>query len=465
MSFLTRFQSSLESLYALPENAYYVVAYSGGIDSHVLLHCCKKLNVPLRAVHVHHGLQNVADYWVKHCQNICESLNIPLDVLYVDAKKMRGQSPEEAARKARYDALQKNLVEGECLVTAQHLNDQAETLLLQLFRTASTAGLSAMPERRQFGNHIHVRPLLSFSREEIENFAEENSLHWIEDPSNQDISFDRNYIRTNLVPLLEYRWPEIITQLSTVASLQARNLQVLEDMAAIDLANSIKIPVFQSKVKAYDVVSVISIVSLKLLSSPRLFNVLRFWIINSIEAGYAKTSPTRNLLEEIVKTVVYAQHDASPVIIFSGFEFRKYQNDLYLLKPNLLKSDIETVIKNEVDWLATSPLIFPELNIKLIAVNKAAGGLQKNLLKENLKISFREGGEIFHPVERQHSRSLKKLIQEAGIPPWERDTLPLLFYKDELIAVAGLWVSRKFAARDSQDGWVVEIERLESSED
>jgi tRNA(Ile)-lysidine synthase len=465
MSFLRRFQTSLESLYVLPENARYVVAYSGGVDSHVLLQCCKKTNVPLRAVHIHHGLQNVADYWVTHCQNICNALDIPLDVIYVDAKQKRGQSPEEAARKARYEALQKNLSEGDCLLTAQHLNDQAETLLLQLFRTASTAGLSAMPGRRQFGDHVHVRPLLSFSREEIENFAEESGLHWIEDPSNQDISFDRNYIRTNLVPLLENRWPEIIAQLSTVASLQANNLQVLEDMAAIDLANSIKVPFFQSKVKAHYVVSVVSIVSLKQLSLPRLLNVLRFWIINSIETGYAKTSPTRNLLEEIVKTIIYAQQDASPVIVFSGFEFRKYQNDLYLLKPKLLKSVIEAATKIEVAWRATSPLIFPELNIKLIAVNKVAEGLQKKLLNENLKISFREGGEIFHPADRQHSQSLKKLLQEAGVPPWERDTLPLLFYKDELIAVAGLWISRKFAAKGNEEGWVVEIESMESRED
>jgi tRNA(Ile)-lysidine synthase len=114
------------------------------------------LSVPLRAVHVHHGLQSVADYWVNHCRNICTALDVPLDVIYVDAKQKRGQSPEEAARKARYDALHENLSEGDCLLTAQHLNDQAETLLLQLFRTASTAGLSAMPECRQFGEHVHI---------------------------------------------------------------------------------------------------------------------------------------------------------------------------------------------------------------------------------------------------------------------------------------------------------------------
>lgn len=465
MSFLERFQSSLESLYVLPQNARYVVAYSGGIDSHVLLHCCNLLNVPLRAVHVHHGLQNVADYWVQHCLNICNSSNIPLDIIYVDARKKRGQSPEEAARSARYDALQKILTAGDCLLTAQHLNDQAETLLLQLFRTATTAGLSAMPERRNIGDNIHLRPLLSFSREEIENFAQENGLHWIEDPSNQDITIDRNYIRTNLVPLLENRWPEITAQLAKVASLQANNLQVLEDMAAIDLANTIKAPVYHSKVNQYDVLSVISITGLKQLSPPRLLNVLRYWIIKTIEAGYTRISPTRNLLEEIEKTIINVQQDAAPVIVFSTYEFRKYQDGLYLLKPRLLSSVADTVIKEKIGWQAKLPLTLSALNIQFKAAHIVGDGLQQSLLNETLSIGFREGGEKFHPVGRQHSQSLKKLFQEKGVLPWERDYIPLLYFKDELIAVVGLWISKKYAVQTNEDGWLVEVESLISEDE
>jgi len=183
MSFLKRFQSSLESLYDLPVGSKYVIAYSGGIDSHVLLYCCAKLKLPVRAIHIHHGLQDVADEWVDHCRNICEQLDIYLDVVSVDAKQQDGQSPEESARNARYAALHDNLQDCDCLITAQHQNDQAETLLLQLFRTASAAGLSAMPERKQLGGCLHIRPLLSFLRVEIEVFAKENRLHWIEDQS------------------------------------------------------------------------------------------------------------------------------------------------------------------------------------------------------------------------------------------------------------------------------------------
>ncbi len=499
MSFVNRFQTSLESLYVPPENAHYVVAYSGGIDSHVLLHCCKKLNLTVRAVHVHHGLQNIADEWVNHCQSICRVLNIHLDVIYVDAKKNKGQSPEEAARSVRYQALRKNLIDGDCLLTAQHLNDQAETLLLQLFRTASTAGLSAMPVQRQLGKNSHLRPLLSFSRQEIEKFAEENSLNWIEDPTNQDVSYDRNFIRKEIVPLLESRWPKITGQLSTVASLQSNNLQVLEDMAAIDLANLINVPAYQSIASFYSVVSVLSLSRLKKLSVARRLNVLRYWIIKTLRNQSTNIlpkispiiSPTRNLLEEMDRAVVNSAPDANPVITFSGFEIRKFHSDLYLLKlagpsfgpltahpcattpsfgsltahpcatTDKKHSDLEhNDLKQDTAWKPLSPVVISALNVQLKSIASIGEGLNKDLLNESLTIRFRKGGEIFHPVGRRHSQRLKKLLQEANVPPWDRESIPLVYFKDELIAVAGLWVCKQYAVSDDEEGWLVDVDVL-----
>lgn len=453
MSFVKRFQASLESLYTLPENAVYVVAYSGGLDSHVLLHCCKVLKLPVRAVHVHHGLQTDADYWVKHCQNTCDELNIPVDMLYVDAQKKRGQSPEETARIARYTAIQQNLTVNDCLLTAQHLNDQAETLLLQLFRTASAAGLSGMPAYRQIGENIHLRPLLSFTRDELEVYAKDNFLHWIEDPSNQDVAYDRNFIRKNVLPVLKDRWPEIAAQLSTVASLQSNNLQVQEDMAAIDLADVIDSISTHSKTSLYKTVSVLSVTRLKRLSSARLLNVLRYWIKSSIEG-----SPTRKLLEEIEKTLVCSQQDANPVVRFNGYEFRRFQNNLYLLKSRVDNSPGELI--EEIDWRPLSPLVLPALKIKIKPFYSKGNGLNKNLLKEMLRIDFRKGGENFHPAGRKHSQRLKKLLHEANIPPWERESIPLLYYKGELIAVVGLWVAKDYAVGGDEEGWVVDVELL-----
>ena len=450
MSFLKRFQSSLESLYDLPVDSKYVIAYSGGIDSHVLLYCCVKLKLPVRAIHVHHGLQEIADEWVEHCRSICEQLDVYLDVMFVDAKQQNGQSPEESARNARYAVLHDNLQDGDCLITAQHQNDQAETLLLQLFRTASAAGLAAMPERKQLGKCLHIRPLLPFSRLEIEAFAKESRLHWIEDPSNQDVTFDRNYVRKNIIPVLTERWPEIAKQLSTVAGIQQGNLRVLEDMAAIDLANVVVIPLFQSILCRYPVISVLSITGLKKLSTERLFNLLRYWVIS--EAG---VSPTRNLLQEIVKTIIHTKQDVKSFVAYSDFEYRKYRDGLYLLK-----AGTEIDIEEDIVWEPLSPIVLPGLNTRFSVLKRPGTGLKIELLSKPLRLRFRQGGERFHPENRQHSQSLKKILQEEGVPPWERNTFPLLYFNDECIAVVGLWISKQYAVDKNEQGWVIEIEKI-----
>ena len=487
MSFLQRFQTSLESLYILPKKAHYVIAYSGGVDSHVLLHCCAMLKLPVRAVHVHHGLQLVADDWVEHCETVCKQLNIVLDVVYVDANKKQRESPEESARKARYHALQKCLTEDDCLLTAQHLNDQAETFLLQLFRASGAAGLSAMPALRNIGNNIQLRPLLSFTRNDIVDYAKENNLNWVEDPSNDDITLDRNFIRAELLPLLENRWPEIAAKLSSAAQLQANNLLVMEDMAAIDIANVVKQERCSSVFRFYSVLSVLSISKLKKLSSARLLNALRFWMLESFakelfDAGSSeaqaiqldnpdvqtsKILPTRNLLEELEQSLVRSQQDSKAVISFSGYEFRKYQDSLYLLKPMLRKENIAEIRDAQLPWNPSQVLQIKQLCIQLKCLKQTNTNvnalkislldeLTNNKLNRQLNVRFRQGGEMFHPAKREHSQRLKKLLQEANIPPWERDLIPLIYLDEELIAITGLWVSKKYAVSGNELGWVAE---------
>lgn len=448
MSFLKRFQSALESLYRLPVKSKYVIAYSGGVDSHVLLFCCAKLKVPVRAVHVHHGLQSVADEWVEHCKKNCEQLGVHLDIVYVDAAQKKSKSPEEAARDARYQALSDSLQEGDCLITAQHQNDQAETILLQLFRTASTAGLSAMPDKRLIGEHVQIRPLLSFSRTELVSFAQENNLQWIEDPSNQELAFDRNYVRSEILPRLTKRWPAMVAQLATVAELQSNNLNVLEDMAAIDLANVIVELDFQSIYCRYEVLSVLSVPLLSDLSDARLFNLLRYWVVSTIDV-----SPTRNLLLELQKFITEVQVDANPVRTYAGFEYRRYQNKLYLLKIISEPEDMDIV-----SWKPLAPLVLSGKKVRMTAVKTMGNGLRLELMEEMLNVRFRQGGEHFHPAYRQHSQSLKKLLQEEGVPPWERSSFPLLYFKDECIAVIGLWWAKHYAVGEGSEGWVIKAE-------
>lgn len=468
MSFLKRFQIILESLYVLPEKSHYVVAYSGGVDSHVLLQCCAALNLPVRAIHIHHGLQVVADDWVKHCQEICKQLNVELEIVYVDAKKQRRESPEESARKARYQALHHSLGDGDCLLLGQHLNDQAETLLLQLFRASGAAGLSAMPARRYFENNIQLRPLLTFSRNDIVAYAKENTLQWIDDPSNADTVFDRNFIRAEVMPLLENRWPEITDKLASAANLQANNLRVMEDMAAIDLANVTTIADQVPKFHFYSVVSLLSISKLKRLSSARLLNVLRYWISQSsvlnsslVESSVAKKLITRNLLEELEQSFLHTQQDTKAVISFSGYEFRKYQDNLYLLKPKLSSKEMAEVKSSQYIWNPSQALLINEAGIKLECSQRSnADGLKLGLLNEVLTVRFRQGGETFHPANRRHSQRLKKLFQEENIPPWERDLIPLIYLGDELVAVAGLWYSKKHQADEKEKAWVVMLNNL-----
>jgi tRNA(Ile)-lysidine synthase len=468
MSFLKRFQHSLESLYILPEKSHYVVAYSGGVDSHVLLQCCVALNLPVRAVHIHHGLQTVADDWVEHCQGICEQLHIKLDVIYVDAKKQHRESPEESARKVRYQALEGCLETGDCLLLGQHLNDQAETLLLQLFRSSGAAGLSAMPAQKAIGDNIQLRPLLSFSRNDIEAYAKENKLRWIEDPSNVDMAFDRNFIRAEMLPLMETRWPEITEKLSSAANLQANSLRVMEDMAAIDLANVIRVDKNVFAHCFYPVVSSLSLSKLKTLSSARLLNVLRYWISQLLvpTVSKLKTSVTRNLLEELEQSFVNSQQDTKAVVSFAEYEIRKYQDGLYLLKPSLTKEAMAEICDSQLVWNPSRVLKIKPLGVQLErSLQSNTDGLKiswlsEELIDKQLNVRFRQGGEYFHPAQRKHSQRLKKILQEESIPPWERDLLPLIYLDDELIAISDLWVSKKYVANEDKKGWIVKMNSI-----
>jgi len=447
MSFLQRFQQSLESLYIPPEGSHYVVAYSGGVDSHVLLYCCHQLQLPVRAVHVHHGLQDEADHWVSHCQKICQQFAVDLQVCYVDASAQQGEGPEQAARKARYAALRENLQTTDCLLTGQHLDDQAETLLLQLMRSANAAGLAAMPAIKHRHGYLHARPLLSFSRAELLRFASEKELQWIEDPSNQDQNLDRNFIRHSLVPLLQSRWPELNTGLATVASLQANNLVVLDDMAAIDLANCIVDKKHISVSDAYCIVSILSLTRLRQLSSERLLNLLRSWIIL-----YAEQQPTRNILQEIENGLIESTDDSQPVITLAGFEFRKFDNALYLLARSHLNENL-----SEHQWCPGSDQSLQLENCRLVVADEPSLRLDKALFNQCLSIRYRQGGEKLHPAGRRHSRSLKKLLQEASVPPWQRDYIPLVYLGDELVAVAGLWVADKYHVGSDHEGWSINL--------
>ena len=272
-----------QHLQSLIDSQHYVVAYSGGIDSHVLLHLCSKLrelpnfNKSFSAVYINHGLSENAKSWEIHCGRVCNELKIPFKSIEVNAHPKNRQSPEAAARIARYDALLECIESDQCLLTAQHLSDQAETLMLQLLRGCGVKGLASMPEVKSFGKGFLCRPILECTEKEILKYAQDNKLTWIEDESNQDEKFDRNYLRHTVFPILKNRWPSVFKTFSKVASLQAESQCLLDDLAKEDIKKALVYD--QREIKR----NILAIKPLSTLKHYRLKNLLRYWIsINNI---------------------------------------------------------------------------------------------------------------------------------------------------------------------------------------
>jgi len=420
------------------DNKTYLVAYSGGLDSHVLLHLCTIEKLDIRAVYINHGLQEEASQWQHHCRMVCDQLGVNFESITVDAKPGSGQSPEEAARNARYKGLKSCLKKHEILLTGHHQDDQAETLLLQLMRGAGTAGLASMPRFQDFGSGTHIRPMLDVSRQEIKRYAVQNELQWIEDPSNKDTSFDRNFLRQEVIPLLQKRWLQVVSTIKKSADIQQQNLELIQAMAEIDLA---KIITSDQRV--------IALKRLDMLSPARQFNVLKFWINR---AGLDK--PTRNVLQQIQRTVITAAEDASPLVTWENTEVRRFKDELYVM-PSLQAHDNETILQ----WNSKQRLHIKSLDLSITAEHGVSKGLSSDYLDKTLMIKFRQGGEKIKPVGHQHTSSLKNLMQQNEIPPWCRPRIPLLYIDDVLACVCGYWVADEFVSKE-ESGWLPVVESL-----
>jgi len=426
------FQSLLNRL---PPAPAYWVAYSGGIDSHVLLHLLAarraELPAPLAAVHVNHQLQRHSGDWEIHCRAVCEELGVGFHLLRVEAQPRRGESPEAAARTARYRGLADWLAPDAVLVTAQHLDDQAETLLLQLFRGAGSRGLAAMPERARLGSGWLVRPLLDVRREAIRAYAEQQRLRWVEDPSNTDLRYDRNLLRQRVMPDLERHWPGIARVLARAAAHQADQLELADTLAAMDLGDC-----------SLKDARCLSLASLAELSPARQRNLLRNWI-----ATHRLPLPPQVVLERIRAEMLPSRDDASPLVHWPGAEVRRFRDRLYVMAP-LPQPDGDAGRR----WDLTEPLALDGAGGRLSAHPVADGGLRSPAQGSRVEVRFRQGGETLQPAGRAHHHALKKLFQEWGVPDWERGRVPLLYIDNTLAAVAGLCVCEGFQARAAEPG-------------
>lgn len=406
----------------LASNKKIFVAYSGGVDSHVLLHLMAQMRkenpkLQLTAIHVNHSLSSNAKNWAQHCKKICKNFVIECIVKTVDAKiKLKDHSLEEIARKLRYEVFAATLPNNACLVTAHQANDQAETLLLQLFRGAGPKGLAAMPVKIKFAKGWLVRPLLNFSREELLQYAAEYKLHWVEDESNADLRFDRNLIRYRLIPIIRKNWLGITTTLNRAANHCATANELLENLATEDLKKVIG-----------EIAGTINIPALKKFTLARQYNVLRFWLYS-----LKLPTPSEAKLSEVVRTIVNSRSDTKPVVKWCGVEMRRFQNNLYAMLP-LLSHDNKVILR----FYLQRPLKLPgNLGILRAKVNKKFENDYKNKI---FTVRFRQGGEELKIPRRQGTHKLKKLMQEWKIPPWLRDRTPLVYCNMKIIAVVGCY--------------------------
>lgn len=406
--------------------ARYVIAFSGGLDSTVLLHALAQNSevpdVPILAIHVDHALQSDSADWSKHCAQIAAELEIDFRSLLVDVQLESGKGPEASARDARYAALSAELSNDDWLLSAHHREDQAETLLLNLIRGSGPAGVAGIGDVRRFGPGWLVRPMLNVDRADIELYANETGLHWIEDPSNEDQRFDRNFLRHAVLPRLKSRWPDIAARLQRSAGHAGEASQLLIELAAIDLeslgSRAARLPID----------------GLAELSVARQRNVIRFALR---ELGLS--TPTAVQLKCILDEVIPARVDAQPLVSWAGAAVRRYRNGLYLLPENLADAV-------ESESLSGADL---ELGMGLGALHFESGadiGISPELFSAGLMIKPRTGGEEIQLQGQPHTSKLKKLLQEEGVVPWMRDRLPLVYSGDRLVAVGDLWLAADAAS-------------------
>jgi tRNA(Ile)-lysidine synthase len=418
-----------------------LIAYSGGVDSHVLLHAISQLRqefpeLKLKAIHIHHGLFEEADFWTQHCQKICAELKVDLQIIKVEVKRSKGISIEEAARSARYAALEKLLQPNDVLITAHHADDQAETCLLQFLRGAGIKGLASMPTIIDFAQGFLVRPFLKITRAEILNYAQKNNLSWVEDQSNHDLSFTRNFLRYKIMPEFHKRWPNINKTIMRVAENCAEANELLKEMALQDI----------KKLKG-NIANTLSITKLQKLSYVRKKNVLREWI--QIQ-GFRLPSAIK--LQHVITDVINARADAMPCVAWSDAEVKRFRDDLYVMPP---LSEFDRNIS--LSWDGKKPLKLPG-NLGVLQSKKVIGkGLKTEILNKNIEIKFRQGGEKCKLSGRAGTHELKKLFQEWHVPPWQRDIIPLLYVNDKLAAVIGYAICQQFIAHNDEKGIIIGV--------
>lgn len=422
----------------LKPDAKLLLALSGGLDSCVLLHLLvaaqKNLPFELHALHVHHGLSPNADQWTEFCTRLCGQLNVPFKVVRLTLDKQSGKGIEAEARTLRYAALFAQKIQGDrpdYVLTAHHQDDQAETFLLQLFRGAGLKGLAAMAQVDS--NKRLLRPLLNIPRLELENYAKAHGLKWCDDESNADTYYERNFVRHEVLPVIEQRNPAVKSTIARAASHMAEASQLLDDLAALDIK-----PLLQA--------NSLCLKGLQALGYARAKNTLRWWLQQN-----QLIMPSMEHLNELLVQLFTAKPDANIHVQIQHLNLKRFQDRAYLVSPN--QEDANQSF--DLVWNGEDNIKLPN-GATLAFIEVFGAGLARKHGFTKLRITNRKGGERFKPNATRPTRTLKYLLQEAQMPPWLREQLPLIYWQDDLVYVPEVGACADLKAEKDEPGLVIE---------
>lgn len=410
------------------------LAFSGGLDSTVLVYLLARQHpeLPLRLIHINHQLHPDASEWAVHCQQFAEQLQLPITTLEVYVDLNAGLGLEAAARDARYDAINQHIGDDGVLLTGQHQQDQAETVMLQLLRGAGNRGLAAMPFQTRWQTMNIIRPLLAIDRPALLKYAKHHQLKFLDDPSNADIQIQRNFLRQQIWPLLKSRWPALNQTLSRSAAHLSEAQTLLDELAEVDLKT----------VKGDLITATLDCAALLTLSAARQRNVLRYFMHQ-----LTLPLPSTAILQRMIDDVCAAKVDATPLVQWSGIEARRFAGKMYL------QAQLPPLDSHWQQQIAAPEKLLLPSGRQLSWQATDGPGLSAAIIKQGLTVRFRQGGEKIQLAGHSQHHDLKNCLQQWQIPPWQRPRIPLLFSGSELVAVSGYAVSEKALPPIGEQGW------------
>ena len=416
--------SVIGQLPRLPATPRFVVALSGGVDSVVLLKLLVQFQLQYPAYqiiahNVNHGLSPHANQWAEFCHSLCHSLGVKLLSSKVTIEKKSRNSLEALAREARYQCFSEQMIDNDIILTGHHQDDQLETLLLALKRGSGSTGLQGIRHHQIFFSGYLVRPLLHFSRQQITDYAQVHELSWVEDESNQDTQFDRNFIRHQIAPLLLARWPAMAKSVSRTAQLCQEQQRLMDEVATEDFEQCLAMKLG---------VETLSISALIRLSDSRRYNLLRYWV-KSRGLDY----PSSKQLSVLWKEVALAEKDKQPCLKLMGYSIQRYIDNLYIVPNQHIELPNEPVIWNgePLLWLSEGSLAidFSCIDTALSQQHTITCSFRKHLDSKLMCL----------PEGRHKSRSIKKLLHEFQVPPWQREQVVFIFIDGQLVQAVGVW--------------------------